>query len=212
MNPKVDQFLSKTKNWQEEMEALRSILLDCGFTEDLKWGKPCYAYLDANLVIIQPFKEYFALLFFNGALLADPKGILVKPGENTQAGRQIRFTNLKEITKLKTTIKSYLYEAIEAQKAGLKVALKKTSDYAIPEEFQKKLDKMPKLKKAFEALTPGRQKAYLLHFAAAKQPKTREARIESYLERILSGKGINDCTCGLSKRYPTCDGSHKFIK
>jgi uncharacterized protein YdeI (YjbR/CyaY-like superfamily) len=212
MNPKVDQYLSKVKNWQEEIELLRSIILDCGFIEELKWGKPCYSFQDTNLVIIQPFKEYCALMFFNGALLNDPKGLLIKPGENTQAGRQIRFTSLKEITKMKATLKAYLYESIEVEKAGLKVSLKKTSDYAIPEEFQTKLKSMPGLKKAFEALTPGRQRAYLMHFAAPKQSKTRETRIESYIEKILSGKGISDCTCGLSKRYPSCDGSHKLLK
>lgn len=212
MNTKVDQYLSKAKNWQEEMEQLRMIILDCGFIEDLKWGKPCYSFLEKNLVILQPFKEYCAIMFFNGALLNDPKGILVKPGENSQAGRQIRFTSLNEIKNMKTTLKAYLYEAIEVEKAGLKVSLKKTSDYTIPEEFQHKLTTMPALKKAFDALTPGRQRAYLMHFSAPKQSKTRETRIESYIQRILSGNGIADCTCGLSKRYPTCDGSHKLIK
>lgn len=212
MNPKVDLFLSKAKSWQEEMEKLRAIILDCGFTEDLKWGKPCYSFQDTNLLILQPFKDYCALMFFNGAQLNDTNGILVKPGENTQSGRQIRFTKLSEITKLKSVLKAYLYESIEAEKAGLKVILKKTSDYEIPEEFEKKLKTMPALKKAFEALTPGRQRAYLMHFSAAKQSKTRESRIDSYVQRILDGKGIGDCTCGLSKRYPLCDGSHKFIK
>lgn len=211
MNPKVDAFLSKSKNWQDEMELLRTIILDCGLEEDLKWGKPCYAYQNANLAIIQPFKDYCALLFFNGALLNDPNNILVKPGENTQAGRQIRFTSLQELKKRKSTLKSYIYEAIEVEKAGLKAVLKPTAEYPIPEEFQSKLDAVPALKKAFEALTSGRQRAYLMHFAAAKQSKTREARIESYLQRILSGKGIADCTCGLSKRMPSCDGSHKFL-
>lgn len=212
MNSKVDAFLSKANNWQDEMELLRTILLDCGLEEDLKWGKPCYSFQNTNLTIIQPFKDYCALLFFNGALLNDPNNILVKPGENTQAGRQIRLTSLQELKKLKSTLTSYLYEAIEVEKAGLKVALKTTAEYPIPEEFQNKLDTMPALKKAFEALTPGRQRAYLMHFAAAKQSKTREARIESYLQRILSGKGIADCVCGLSKRMPSCDGSHKLLK
>lgn len=212
MNPKVDAFLSKAKNWQEEMELLRTIILDCGLEEDLKWGKPCYAFQNTNLAIIQPFKEYCALLFFNGALLNDTNNILVKPGENTQAGRQIRFTSLQELKKLKSTLKAYLYESIEVQKAGLKLVLKPSADYPIPDEFQNKLNTMPALKKAFFALTPGRQRAYLMHFAAAKQSKTREARIESYLQRILSGKGIADCICGLSKRMPSCDGSHKFLK
>lgn len=212
MNSKVDTFLNKAKNWQEEMELLRTILLDCGLEEDLKWGKPCYAFQNTNLAIIQPFKEYCALLFFNGALLNDPNNILVKPGENTQAGRQIRFTSLQELKKLKSTLKAYLYESIEVQKAGLKVVLTPSAAYPIPDEFQNKLNAIPALKKAFFALTPGRQRAYLMHFAAAKQSKTREARIESYLQRILSGKGIADCTCGLSKRMPSCDGSHKFLK
>lgn len=212
MTHEIDKFFNDSKTWQEEMEQLRMILLDCGFNEDLKWGKPCYSFQDTNLVIIQPFKAYCSIMFFNGALLNDSKGILVKPGENTQAGRQIRFKDLNEIKKMKSTLISYLYEAIEVEKAGLKVILKKTSEYPIPEEFQHKLNVMPSLKKAFAALTPGRQRAYLMHFSAPKQTKTRETRIESYLKRILNGKGITDCTCGLSKRYPTCDGSHKLIK
>jgi len=212
MNPDVDLFLSNAKSWQEEMEKLRVIILECGFVEELKWGKPCYAFEGKNLVIIQPFKEYCALMFFNGALLNDSFGILVKPGENSQAGRQIRFTNSSEIKKSKPTLKAYLYEAIEVEKAGLKLAPKTSSEFEIPEEFQQKLKSMPALKKAFFALTPGRQRAYLMHFAAAKQSKTRETRIESYVDKILSGKGIGDCTCGLSKRYPSCDGSHKQLK
>jgi uncharacterized protein YdeI (YjbR/CyaY-like superfamily) len=212
MNPKVDAFLSKAQNWQEEMELLRTIILDCGLEEDLKWGKPCYSFQNTNFVIIQPFKEYYSLLFFNGALLNDTNNILIKPGENTQAGRQVRFNNLQELKKLKSTLKSYIYKAIEIEKSGLKVVPKPKAAYPIPDEFQSRLDAMPALKKAFEALTPGRQRAYLMHFAAAKQSKTREARVESYLQKILSGKGISDCTCGLSKRMPSCDGSHKFLK
>lgn len=212
MNQKVDAFLNSAKNWRDEMEFLRTIILDCGLEEDLKWGKPCYSFQKTNLAIIQPFKDFCALLFFNGALLQDTNNILVKPGENTQAGRQIRFTNLQELKKQKSTLKAYLYEAIEVEKAGLKVIFKPTTEYPIPAEFQNKLDTNPALKKAFEALTPGRQRAYLMHFTAAKQSKTREARIESYIARILNGKGMADCICGLSKRMPSCDGSHKFLK
>ncbi len=212
MNPKIDTFLSTAKKWQEEMEQLRKIILDCGLTEELKWGKPCYSFQNANLVIIQPFKEYCALLFFNGALLNDPNGILIKPGENTQVGRQIRFTNLQEIRKLKPVLNAYLYEAIEVEKAGLKLTPKTNTAYVIPEEFQIKLNSLPVLKNAFEALTPGRQRAYIIYFSAPKQSKTRETRIENYLQKIMSGKGIADCTCGLSKRLPNCDGSHKFLK
>ncbi|MEI8073193.1 MAG: DUF1801 domain-containing protein [Bacteroidota bacterium] len=212
MNPKIDTFLSTAKKWQEEMEQLRKIILDCGLTEELKWGKPCYSFQNTNLVIIQPFKEYCALLFFNGALLNDPNGILIKPGENTQVGRQIRFTNLQEIRKLKPVLNAYLYEAIEVEKAGLKLTPKTNTAYVIPEEFQIKLNSLPALKNAFEALTPGRQRAYIIYFSAPKQSKTRETRIENYLQKIMSGKGIADCTCGLSKRLPNCDGSHKFLK
>ena len=151
-------------------------------------------------------------MFFNGILLKDVKRILIKPGENTQAGRQIRFTDLHQISKMKIILKSYIHEAIEVEKAGIKVNYKKTSEYNIPEEFQNKLDELPTLKTAFDALTPGRQRAYILYFSAPKQSKTREARIEQYVERIIDGKGLNDCTCGLSKKKPNCDGSHKYIR
>jgi len=192
MNPKVDFYFSKAEKWQEEIEQLREIVLDCGLTEELKWGRPCYAFEKSNIVLIHVFKEYCALLFFKGALLNDPNGILIQQTENVQAARQIRFTNLKEIVKLKKILKSYIYEAIEVEKAGLKVNLKKATEFTIAEEFQNKLDKKPALKKAFYALTPGRQRAYLLFFCAPKQSKTREARVEKYIPQILNGKGLND--------------------
>ena len=192
MNPKVDFFFEKDSQWQKEYEKLRIICLGCGLDEVLKWGQPCYAYEGKNVVLIHGFKEYCALLLFKGALLGDLNGILIQQTENVQSARQIRFTNVKEITKLGATLKAYIYEAIEVEKAGLKVALKKTSEYAVPEEFQTQLDKQPKLKKAFEALTPGRQRAYLFHFSQAKQSKTREARVEKYIPQILNGKGLDD--------------------
>jgi len=192
MNPKVDVFLSKAPRWQEEMTKLRQIALNCQLTEDIKWGKPCYTYNDSNVIIIHGFKEYCALLFLKGALLADTEKILLQQTENVQAARQIRFTNLQDIVKLETAIKAYIFEAIEVEKAGLKVELKKTSEYNLPEEFQQKLEQMPELRTAFEALTPGRQRAYIFYFSQAKQSKTRETRIENYIPKILSGKGLDD--------------------
>jgi len=192
MNPKVDFYFSKAKTWQKELEQLRKIVLDCGLTEELKWGCPCYTFQNTNLVLIHVFKEYCALLFFKGALLNDASGILIQQTENVQAARQIRFTNVQEIVKMKTILKAYIYEAIEVEKAGLKVKLKKTTEYSIPEEFQKKLDKVPALKTAFKALTPGRQRAYILYFSAPKQSKTRESRVEKSMQPILKGKGLND--------------------
>ena len=192
MNPKVDEFLSKAKKWQEEMTKLRSIVLDCGLNEEVKWMHPCYTYQNSNVVLIHGFKEYCALLFFKGALLKDTEGILIQQTENVQAGRQIRFTNVQEIVELEATIKAYIFEAIEVEKAGLKVELKKTKDYPVPEEFQTKLNEHLALKAAFEALTPGRQRAYLFHFSQPKQSKTRESRIEKCIPQILDGKGLND--------------------
>ncbi|MES2040693.1 MAG: DUF1801 domain-containing protein [Pseudomonadota bacterium] len=192
MNPKVDAYVSKAKKWKEEIEQLRSIVLECPVTEELKWGNPCYTYDDTNVVLIHVFKEYAALLFFKGALMKDAKGLLIQQTENTQATRQLRFTSVSEITKLKTAIKAYVKEAIAVEKAGLKVEFKKTAEFNMPEEFQIKLDGMPALKKAFAALTPGRQKAYLLHFSAAKQSKTRESRVEKAIPQILDGKGLDD--------------------
>ena len=192
MNPKVDFYFDKEKKWQKEIEQLRIIVLDCGLTEELKWGCPCYTFENSNIVLIHVFKEYCALLFFKGALLNDPEGILVQQTENVQSARQLRFTSVREITTKERIIKSYIYEAIEVEKAGLQVKLKKTSDFKIPEEFQNKLDKKPALKKAFEALTPGRQRAYIFHFSQPKQSKTREARVEKYIPQILDGKGLNE--------------------
>ena len=191
-DPKVDSFFSNAKKWHDEYEKLRMIILDCGLTEEYKWMHPCYSLGGKNIVLIHGFKEYCAILFFKGALLKDAKHILIQQTDNVQAGRQIRFINVKEIVKLESILKAYIYEAIEVEKAGLKVELKKTSDYKIPEEFEKKLNEMPSLKKAYEALTPGRQRAYLFYFSQAKQSKTREARIEKYLQQILKGKGIDD--------------------
>lgn len=191
-NPKVDFFFEKESQWQKEYKLLRSIVLDCGLMENLKWGQPCYTLDNRNIVLIHGFKEYYALLLFKGALLKDTDGILIQQSENVQSARQIRFTNAKEITRLKAVLKTYIYQAIEVEKAGLKVKLKKTSDYKVPEEFQKQLNKKAALKKAFDALTPGRQRAYLFYFAQPKQSKTREARIEKCIPAILKGKGLND--------------------
>jgi uncharacterized protein YdeI (YjbR/CyaY-like superfamily) len=191
MNPKVDFYFNKAP-WQKELEHLRKIILDCGLNEELKWGCPCYTYEKRNIVLIHVFKEYCALLFFKGALLKDTDGILVQQTENVQAARQVRFTNVKEIVKLAPVIKTYIYQAIEVEKAGLKVPLKKTTEFAMPEEFQKRLAKNKTLKTAFYALTPGRQRGYLLHFSQPKQSKTRESRIEKSIPQILIGKGVND--------------------
>ncbi len=192
MNPKVDFYFSKDNKWQKELKQLRDIALDCSLMEELKWGCPCYTFEGSNIVLIHEFKEYCAFLFFKGALLNDPNGILIQQTENVQGARQIRFTNAREIAGMKATLKAYIYEAIEVEKAGLKVKLKKVAEFKVPEEFQKKLDKKPALKTAFKALTPGRQRAYLLYFAAPKLSKTRESRIEKYMPLILKGKGLND--------------------
>lgn len=192
MNPKVDWFFTKATKWQEEYEELRTIVLDCGLTEELKWGCPCYTFQKANTVLIHGFKEYCALLFMKGALLNDAKGILVQQTENVQAARQIRFNSVKEIVKMKTIIKAYIKEAIEVEKAGLKIELKKTTEFKMPEEFKNVLNDMPELKTAFYDLTPGRQRGYLLYFSSPKQAKTREVRIEKYVEQILNGKGLDD--------------------
>ena len=193
MNPKVDFYFSKAK-WQKELEQLRMIVLDCGLTEELKWGVPCYTFQKSNIVLIHVFKEYCAFLFFKGALLNDANGILIQQTKNVQAARQIRFTNVREIVKMKPILKAYIYEAIEVEKAGLKVNFKKASEFIIPEEFQKKLSAKggSTLKTAFDALTPGRQRAYILYFSAPKQSKTRESRVEKCMQQILNGKGLND--------------------
>ena len=192
MNPRVDWFFEKDTKWQKEYQKLRMIILDCGLMEALKWGCPCYTLQNANIVLIHGFKDYCALLFFKGALLNDPNNILIQQKKNVQSARQIRFTSVKEIVKMEKVLTAYVYEAIEVERAGLKVKLKKTADYKIPEEFQKKLDKSAGLKKAFEKLTPGRQRAYIFYFSQAKQSKTREQRIEKYIKHILAGKGLDD--------------------
>ncbi|MEO5649676.1 MAG: DUF1801 domain-containing protein [Ginsengibacter sp.] len=197
MNPKVDWYFNKESQWQKEYARLRMIILDTGLTEELKWGCPCYTFpatagKQSNIVLIHGFKEYCALLFFKGALLKDTDGILIQQTKNVQSARQVRFTNIKEIVKMEKMMKAYIYEAIEIEKTGLKVDLKKTKEFNTPEEFQKKLDKIPALKSAFKALTPGRQRGYILYFSAPKQSKTRASRIEKCMQKILSGKGLND--------------------
>jgi uncharacterized protein YdeI (YjbR/CyaY-like superfamily) len=192
MNPKVDVYLSNAKKWRKELAKLRMIFLDCQLTEELKWGKPCYTFQKRNIIVILSLKEHCALLFFKGALLNDANGILIKPGENTEAGRQMRFTNVREIVEMETILKAYIYEAIEVEKAGFKVNIKKPTELTIPEEFQNKLAEIPALKTAFDALTPGRQRSYIFYFSAPKQSKTRESRVEKCMPQILNGKGLDD--------------------
>jgi uncharacterized protein YdeI (YjbR/CyaY-like superfamily) len=211
MNPKVDAFLLNVKKWREELTVLRSIVMESGLAEELKWGAPCYVHEKANVIIIHGFKDYFALMFFKGALMKDPQDLLRKPGENTQSGRQIRLTSMDEMLDLEEVLKAYIQNAIEVEKAGEKVIVKKTEEYPVPSELEESFASNSDLQNAFYGLTPGRQRAYLLHFAEAKQSATRKARIEKYAPRILKGKGILDCWCGLSKRMPTCDGSHKQL-
>jgi len=192
MNPKVDFYFNKAQKWQKELEKLRTIIIDCQLTEELKWGVPCYSFQESNIVLIHVFKEYCALLFIKGALLHDANGILIQQTKNVQAGRQIRFTNIREIVEMETILKAYINEAIEVEKAGLKVNFKKTTEFIIPEEFQNKLNEIPALKTAFDALTPGRQRAYILYFSEPKQSKTRESRVEKCIQQIFDGKGLND--------------------
>ncbi|MCL1630771.1 YdeI/OmpD-associated family protein [Sporolactobacillus sp. CPB3-1] len=211
-NPRVDEFLTKPSKWTECYARLRTIVLECGLTEDFKWMHPCYTVNGKNVVLIHGFKDYCALLFHKGALLKDARGILIQQTENVQAARQIRFTTVQEIESLEDVIKDYIREAIDVEKAGLEVKLKKRAEVSIPEELQSKFEELPELRPAFDALTPGRQKAYIFHFSQAKRSATRTARIEKSVPRILKGKGLNDCICGHSKRYPNCDGSHKFFQ
>lgn len=192
MNPKVDWFFNKAQKWQEEFKTLREIALGCDLVEELKWGQPCYMFGKSNIVLIHGFKEYCALLFFKGALLKDPKGILIQQTENVQAARQIRFTSVREILKMKAVLRAYIYEAVNVEERGLKVAFKKTENFKMPEELKVKLDKNAALKTAFHALTPGRQRAYIFYFSSAKQSKTRETRVEKHVKRILEGKGMDD--------------------
>ena len=192
MNPKVDWYFEKAGKWQKEIQTLREVALACDLVEELKWGCPCYTFEKKNIVLIHVFKEYCALLFFKGALLKDPKRIMIQQTENVQAARQIRFTKVQEVIKLKKSLKDYIYNAIEVEEAGLKVDLKRTKEYSIPDEFQSKLKTVRGLKKAFDSLTPGRQRGYLLYFSQAKQSKTRESRVEKYVPQILEGKGLDD--------------------
>ena len=211
MNPKVDAFLIKAKQWREELTILRSIVMDSGLGEELKWGAPCYVHEQANVMIIQGFKDYFALMFFKGALMNDPQDLLRKPGENTQSGRQIRMTSMDEMLGQEEVLRAYIQNAIEVEKTGNKVVVKKTEEYPVPSELEESFAENSNLQNAFYGLTPGRQRAYLLHFAEAKQSATRKTRIEKYTPRIFNGKGILDCWCGLSKRMPACDGSHRQL-
>lgn len=212
LNPKVDEFLSKQTQWREELAELRDLVLECELTEEIKWGHPCYTNDGKNIVIIGGFKDYFALNFFKGALLKDDRCILVSPGENSQASRQIRLTNLEEVERNKSLLKSYIMAAIEVEKAGLDVVYKKEAEYEIPEELLLQFNEDMVFKNAFASLTPGRRRYYLIYFSEPKQSKTRLARIAKYRDRILEGKGFNDCTCGLSQKMPGCDGSHKQLK
>jgi uncharacterized protein YdeI (YjbR/CyaY-like superfamily) len=212
MNSKIDQYLNNAGKWQKELELLRKIILECGLNEEYKWMHPCYTYQKKNVVLIHDFKEYCAILFHKGALLKDAEKILVRQTESVQSARQIRFTDISEIVKQKQQIKTYIYEAIGIEKAGLKVTMKDTSDFDMPEELESEFKKNPDLKTAFDNLTPGRQRGYLLHFSQPKQSKTRKSRIQKNTERIFIGKGLQDCICGFSKRMPNCDGSHKNFK
>ncbi|WP_289037687.1 DUF1801 domain-containing protein [uncultured Zobellia sp.] len=209
MNPKVDEFLNGLGRWQEELKRLHELILDCGLAEDFKWNHPCYTYKGKNIVLIHGFKNYCALLFNKGALLQDTAQILIQQTEHTRSARQIRFTNVVEIENQKTIIKQYILEAVEVEKLGLKLKVKKVTDFETPDELIEKFKENPEFEKAFKKLTPGRQKGYLLHFSKAKQATTRIARIEKNTDRIFEGYGLNDCTCGRSKRMPNCDGSHK---
>ncbi|UIR57499.1 YdeI/OmpD-associated family protein [Sphingobacterium sp. SRCM116780] len=211
-NPKVDEYVNKATKWQDEIIILRRIVLDCQLTEELKWRIPCYTYNNSNVLLINSFKDYCEIGFFKGVLLSDEHAFLISHGENSQSSRSIQFTNVQDILDKEVILKAYIFEAIEVEKAGLKVELKKTEDFFVPAEFEEKLKEDKALKTAFEALTPGRQRAYLLYFAAPKQSKTRLSRIEKSVPLIMMGKGLTDCLCGLSKRMPYCDGSHKYIQ
>jgi len=212
MNPSLDFYFLDTPKWKEEIEILRGLVLECGLTEELKWKVPCYTFQGKNILIIGVFKDFCSLNFFKGSLLSDEHSILQKQGENSQVGRSIKFQSKEEIIQRYSVLKSYIYEAIEVEKAGIKIEYPKPTDLPYPTEFKEILAKKPTLKTAFENLTPGRQKAYILHFSGAKQSQTIINRIEKYIPQILNGKGINDCTCGFSQKMPICDGSHKFHK
>ena len=211
MNPKINEFFERLSKWKEELQVLRTYVLDCLLHEEVKWKVPCYTQNGKNIVLIHGFKDYYALLFMKGALLQDSENILIQQTENVQSGRQIRFTSIEQLMAMEATIKAYIFEAMEIEKAGLKIEHKKKEAYDVPDELTDKFDQDPNFKTAFEALTPGRQKGYLLHFSGSNNPKTRTNRIEKYMDKILQGKGLTDCTCGLSKRMPNCDGSHKQL-
>ncbi|WP_072994779.1 DUF1801 domain-containing protein [Pseudozobellia thermophila] len=212
MNQEVNKYLNNLKNWKEELTKLREIILECGLNEEYKWMHPCYTDKGKNIVLIHGFKNYCAILFNKGALLKDPENILIQQTENVQAARQIRFTDLPEIFELKPIIKDYIKEAVEIEKSGIKIKKKKTTDFEIPNELEEKFGENPDFEEAFSRLTPGRQRGYLLYFNKPKQSKTKISRIEKNMERIMDGYGLNDCTCGLSKRKPHCDGSHKQLE
>lgn len=211
MNPKVDTFLANATQWHDELSELRRIILECPVTEELKWGQPCYLYKSTNILLLGGFKEFCVISFIKGSLLKDTEGILVQQGENTQSGRVVKCTSVQQILNLEETLKRYIYEAIEVEKAGLKVEFKKPSEMDVPQELLEKFEQDAHYKEAFEALTPGRQKGFILHFAGAKQSATRTSRIEASEERVYKGKGIHDCICGKSKYMPRCDGSHKNL-
>jgi uncharacterized protein YdeI (YjbR/CyaY-like superfamily) len=211
MNEEVNKYLTGLKKWKTELTKLREIILECGLKEEFKWMHPCYTYNGKNILLIHEFKDYCAILFHKGVLLKDPENILVQQTENVQSARQIQFTDLPEIEEQKTIIKEYIEEAIEIEKSGKKIEKKKTSDFDIPKELKQKFEENLDFEKAFKKLTAGRQKGYLLHFSKPKQSKTKITRIEKNMERILDGYGLTDCTCGLSKRKPNCDGSHKEL-
>ncbi|MCF8326335.1 MAG: YdeI/OmpD-associated family protein [Leadbetterella sp.] len=210
-NELLDDFFEKPSNWHDELNELRKIVLETGLIEELKWKQPCYTMDGTNLLMVSSFKDFAFVSFLNGSLLADSENILVKPGENSQFSRLMRFKNVEEIKKLKPTLLSYMYEMIEAHKAGIKPITDKNKELDFPEELLLKFEKDTAFKAAFEALTPGRQRAYNIYFTGAKQSKARESRIENYTQRIMNGKGFNDCVCGMSKKMPGCDGSHKYI-
>lgn len=212
MNPKVDPYFEKQTTWQRELLLFRRIILDCGLIEELKWGVPCYTLNKTNVLMLGAFKDSCILSFLKGALMSDSAFILSKIGENTQAARVFRVTDIRQIVEHEAILKAYIFEALEVEKVGLKVKRRKTSDYTIPEELQAMLDTDATFKRAYEALTPGRQRGYLLHFSQAKQSATRASRIEACIPRILAGKGLSDCTCGHSKKMPRCDGSHQYFK
>lgn len=212
MNPAADKYFFDAPQWQEELKHLRKIALGSNLKETIKWGVPCYVFVESNIILLGSFKAFCSISFFKGSLMQDPNGILTKPGENSQSVRMLKFTHLDQIRELEPVIRAYVFEAIEIEKAGLKPAIDKSVELEFPDELLQILDQDAAFKAAFTALTPGRQRGYNLFFTAAKQPATRITRIEKYKQQILDGKGINDCTCGLSKKMPSCDGSHKALR